>query len=325
MPTEFQQPFRKLLERPSTSWLRLPAWVRGYGDEMLRYAERPNGRVCDTTEPADVALRIFAHPDEIEDLTEAIARLMKQGFLIEQGGALWIDNFAKAQENYEAIRKRNYRSRTAGDKEPAEAVSRVVPTVPDIGDNAPTGARVPPRPDSPIKSGTVPQEEIREDQRRGEDPPTPTEPEQRKPPVVLTPEQSAKLRECAERHERSFGQPSHKRADVIELHAEWSRQFNRKTPLVVGWNTADADILAAVIDSCGMADCLLVARHAKHDGMVSGRTDEQKAPHESIKYIFGNSETFSRILRDARKREAAKADNSPEAIVARAKAMGSGS
>jgi hypothetical protein len=115
----------------------------------------------------------------------------------------------------------------------------------------------------------------------------------------------AELRKHGESFERSFGKrPAFQRADVLELHAEWRKQFGRgDVALVVGSNHDDANALADAIDAHTLANCLFVARHAKFDGMVSGRVDEQKNPHESIRYIFGTPETFSRILRDGTKRE----------------------
>jgi hypothetical protein len=145
MPTEWRAPFRKLQERCSTSFLRLPAWVRGYSDEMIRFAERPYGRVCDTANPADVAFRIRAHESESEQVAEAVRLLTAQGFLSTEQDGLYITNFAKAQENYEATRKREWR----------------------LGQQNVSGTVR----DNPDAHGTVPQEERREDKIREEDPP----------------------------------------------------------------------------------------------------------------------------------------------------------
>jgi hypothetical protein len=94
------------------------------------------------------------------------------------------------------------------------------------------------------------------------------------------------------------------RADVRELHADWSAAFGRSgAKLRVGWGSDDAKILADCIDAHGLTDCKLVAKHAPNDGMVSGREDESKQKHESIRYIFGKEDAFSRILRDAKKAE----------------------
>lgn len=156
-------------------------------------------------------------------------------------------------------------------------------------------------------------------QPEGEEIPLPpSEPEQPRQPLDAV--SVASLRKPAQRFERSFQAPAAKRADVLELHAEWRKQFGRgNAPLVVGSNHENAELLADAIDAYGIADCLLVARNAKHDGMVSGRTDEQGNKHESIRYIFGNNETFSRILRDGKARELAAQANNPIAMIERLK------
>lgn len=158
---------------------------------------------------------------------------------------------------------------------------------------------------------------------REEIPPPPSEPEQPRQPLDAA--ALASLRKAALRFERSFQAPAAQRADVLELHAEWRKQFGRgNVPLVVGSNHENAEILADAIDAYGIADCLLVARNAKHDGMVSGRTDEHGNKHESIAYIFGKSETFTRILRDGKARELAAQANNPVAMIDRLKSRQAG-
>lgn len=147
--TELAKPFKKLVEKPATSLLRLPAWVRGYAAEMLRVASRPTGRVCDTALVDDVAFAIRAHAGEEEDLAEAIRLLLDEGSLLEKDGALYIANFSEEQKNYEAARKQAQRDQQ-------RSQSRVVPDVPD----------------SPVSSGSsgiVPQEEIRSEEIRSEE------------------------------------------------------------------------------------------------------------------------------------------------------------
>jgi hypothetical protein len=145
-------------------------------------------------------------------------------------------------------------------------------------------------------------------------PPHPTPKEEENPPPLFPDEAPdtkdvAALRKAGEKFERSFGkQPDHKREDVLDVHGVWRFEFGRgEAPLVVGSNYDDATTIADRIDASGLADSLLVARYAKFDGMVCGRDDERKTPHESIRYIFGNNDAFTRILRDAKKREAAQA------------------
>lgn len=113
-------------------------------------------------------------------------------------------------------------------------------------------------------------------------------------------------------------QPTWKRPDVIELHADWRKHFGRDGHrLVVNGDTSDAETLAGCIDANGLPDCKLVGRYAKFDGMVSGR-DDNKVKHESIRYIFGNNDAFSRILRDAKKRES---ERGPGSGLARQRAL----
>lgn len=140
--TEIARHFRKLDEHPRISLLRLPAWVRGYLDEILRFAERPTGKICDTVDPADVAFAIRAQPDEFEQLTRAIRMLITEGALTIEGGALHYADFGVEQRNYEAARKATQRAKAAEEK-------RNVP-------------------DNPVTS-----HKIREDQRRGESPQPP--------------------------------------------------------------------------------------------------------------------------------------------------------
>lgn len=147
--------------------------------------------------------------------------------------------------------------------------------------------------------------------------PSPKEREEEIPPPPSGPREperrgDSEHRKHIENFERSFGkQLAHKRPDVLELHAEWRKQFGRgNAPLVVGSNYDDANLLADRIDASGLADCLTVAKHARLDGMVSGRDDDKKVPHESLRYIFGNNDAFTRILRDGRKREAEKGSQS---------------
>jgi hypothetical protein len=150
--TDAGKPFRKLPERPATSFLRLPAWVRGYADEIVRIAERPSGRICSADGALDdIAFAIRAHASEVDQLKQAIEMLLKQGELVIRDGLLWYADFAVTQRNYEAARKAAQRQR--------DRVEAGGPTVPDS-------------PASPGQSGTVPQDQRRSDQI---DPPLPPE------------------------------------------------------------------------------------------------------------------------------------------------------
>lgn len=112
------------------------------------------------------------------------------------------------------------------------------------------------------------------------------------------------------------------RPDVQELHRAWLKAFGRgvNTPLVVGYNTDDAQTLADRIDASGLSDCLVMVRYAPEDDKVAGRTDSKGEKHESIRYLFGNNETFSRLLRDAHKRAASRTSGGSAAAIALRKA-----
>jgi hypothetical protein len=92
------------------------------------------------------------------------------------------------------------------------------------------------------------------------------------------------------------------RPDVLELHAAWKSSLGM--PHVLRHSNCDeANFLLDSIKAHGLSDCLLVAKYAPSDGMVNGTLDEQKVGHPTIKYIFGNEDTFCRILANARKKE----------------------
>ena len=103
--------FRKIAERPSAKFLRLPCWVRGYSSEMIRAAEKPGGRLCETTDIEDLAVVLRAQPDEIEMLGKAVAMLLERGTLKVVDGALYLPNFDAAQESSDAKRVRANRAR----------------------------------------------------------------------------------------------------------------------------------------------------------------------------------------------------------------------
>ncbi len=105
--------------------------------------------------------------------------------------------------------------------------------------------------------------------------------------------------------ERQFvGKPPGQREDVLRVLEVYKSSFGLSGRAFRGPHDDDAYEMAKAIDTHCEADALLVAKHAPHDDWVSGRADDSKAKHESIKYIFGNENTFSRILRDGKKREA---------------------
>lgn len=92
------------------------------------------------------------------------------------------------------------------------------------------------------------------------------------------------------------------RPGVTELHEAW-RSSLRMIHKLTKKCGEDAFYLADAIEDYGIAACLLVAKYAPQDGMVNGSTDRQKEKHNTIRYIFGNPDTFSRILTNATEKE----------------------
>jgi len=110
--------FEQLDKDPTVSWLRLPVWVRGYGDELLRHADT-DGSVCATDSPADVAIVLRAHPDEIDRLAEAMAQLAAQGFLLVSADGVFITNYRSLRERKLArLRQQKRRDRDATEPSP---------------------------------------------------------------------------------------------------------------------------------------------------------------------------------------------------------------
>jgi hypothetical protein len=123
LATDWSQNFKRLYERTSTSWRRLPAWVRGYGDELLRAANHFNGVICDSIDAEDIALLIFAHPGEVDNLRNAINQLVEQGFLTVVNGSLVVTNLQDGNE-YKRLRdaeRQKNRRETAADNRPTQS------------------------------------------------------------------------------------------------------------------------------------------------------------------------------------------------------------
>jgi hypothetical protein len=106
-----------------------------------------------------------------------------------------------------------------------------------------------------------------------------------------------------------------RRPDVISLHKAWSVAVARPGAVLRAADGDDAYMLAGAIEAHGMNDCLLVAKYATKDGMVNGTKDDKGSKHESIRYIFGNEETFSRILAMASLEESRKSGTNVATIL----------
>jgi hypothetical protein len=115
-----------------------------------------------------------------------------------------------------------------------------------------------------------------------------------------------------------------KRPDVLALFGKFCELYGfAGAVLGLGVYNTDAETLAECIDARGMADCELVLKHSPTDGMVSGRDDERKQKHQTIRYIFGNQDAFNRILRAAREAER-KGSGDVADLIARRKAQTTG-
>lgn len=95
------------------------------------------------------------------------------------------------------------------------------------------------------------------------------------------------------------GKSAHQRADVLRVHARWQTIFGLNGHRFRGYGDLDAQAVAEAIDSSSLETCLRVLEFAPKDGMVSGRDDERRVKHDSLRYIFGNAQAFARILRAA--------------------------
>lgn len=140
---------------------------------------------------------------------------------------------------------------------------------PPAGGGAParTRAHAPPNPTQPNPTS------------RGEDPPAP------KPADPL----GAQLR----------GSAPHQRADVLRVHHAWQTRFGLTGHKFRGFGDLDAAAVAEALDLHGEQICMRVLEFAPKDGMVSGRDDDKRVKHDSLRYIFGNAQAFARILRAA--------------------------
>lgn len=166
--------FRKIAERPSTRFLRLPAWVRGYASEMVRHASRPDGRLTTTDNPEDIGLVLYAHPEELPQVVEAVAKLVEHGFLEATPRGFFVANFKEAQESGDARRIREARSakrsgcsnssnssNIVNKTEPSQRLdqirSRSNPPIPPHAIDEPVSARHQPDPSPPLDPSPPPE------------------------------------------------------------------------------------------------------------------------------------------------------------------------
>jgi len=89
------------------------------------------------------------------------------------------------------------------------------------------------------------------------------------------------------------------RPDVQQVHDAWKRAVGKPNHRFRGPSDLDATTIAEAIDLYGLDSCLSVANAAPRDGMVSGKSDDKRQKHDTIRYIFGNNDSFNRILEAA--------------------------
>lgn len=106
------------------------------------------------------------------------------------------------------------------------------------------------------------------------------------------------------------------RSDVRRLFEAWKRTFRFTGDTLRRPSDFRAKVLAEAIDDYGLEACERVLAHAPNDGMVSGRDDEKRVKHETIEYIFGNANTFARILRAADESERNGSTSAAEMVAA---------
>jgi hypothetical protein len=106
--------WRKLYRRVDASWLRLPALARGLGSELLKYAE-DDGRIAvmEDEETGEAVCRLMgAHKTERKAVAELAGKLLADGYLVRESGAILIRNFVKAQaRSSSAERQARFRKR----------------------------------------------------------------------------------------------------------------------------------------------------------------------------------------------------------------------
>jgi hypothetical protein len=121
-------------------------------------------------------------------------------------------------------------------------------------------------------------------------PPTPSDPEQaRVPPKDPFGDTLRKF-------------PPAERPDVLRVWQAFKAAlgYPAKTKFRGLWDE-DAVRIADAIDAYDEATCLGVVGVAPLDSMVNGTGDERGQKHDSVLYVFGNQNTFNRLLRAAEK------------------------
>lgn len=255
--------------RDTVSWMAL-GWEGQTVLALMLHGKFDRSGVfdCDGHTPSQAVTLVTRVPSEVVDV--GIKRLLESKTWVHRDGKLVWPKFLDAQNCRRSDRLRQRESR---EKRQKSALGQDV-TPGDIGHTA----------SHPSQDVTLSLAE----QSRAEDPPTPL------PEVTVIRQRDPLL-------DSLTGKSPKTRPDVLALFARWKSVFNQpEAKLDIGiWNT-DADVLAECLDAHGAELCNMVCDFAPNDGMVSGRDDEKRQPHPTIAYIFGNQNSFLRILKAAK-------------------------
>lgn len=124
MTTKFHlESWRKLYRTLPPSWLMLPLFARGLGDEMLKYVDDTGLFALPPGEPVDeaVARIMCAHKSERKQIKPLLEALVLDGYLVRTAKGLVIRNFVVAQgrtpsaNRMAAKRERDRNGSKAGD------------------------------------------------------------------------------------------------------------------------------------------------------------------------------------------------------------------
>jgi hypothetical protein len=278
--------------RETVSWMAL-GWEGQTVLSLMLHGKFDRSGVfdCDGHTPSHAVTLVTRLPEDVAE--RGLKRLFESKTWVHRDGKIVWPKFVTAQN---CRRSDKARQRESREKRRSDALGQDV-----------TGRDTP---SQPVTSGHTPSQPVTPslaEQSRAEDPPTPFS-------DVTRPRRKDPLADSLN------GKSARDRVDVLALFEDWKLEFGFvEAKLCVGIFNADAETLAEAIDAYGLEVCRLVLRHAKNDGMVSGRADETKQTHESIGYIFGNQNAFLRILRDAKAREQASNGGSVAELIARKK------
>jgi hypothetical protein len=110
------------------------------------------------------------------------------------------------------------------------------------------------------------------------------------------PESAARPRPADPMGDSLRGNSPERRGDVNQVHERFKATIGKPSLKFREPYDSAAKAIALAIDTDGLENCLIVAGYCMHDGMVNGKSDDRKLRHDSAEYVFGNKNTFHRIL-----------------------------